>query len=47
VDFIKTDLISSLNTAQNAVTYTDGDAHLYSPLRLNKVLSVYARLQWN
>jgi hypothetical protein len=47
VDFIKTDLISSLNTAQNAITYTDGDAHLYSPLRLNKVLSVYAQLQWS
>jgi hypothetical protein len=46
VDFHQSDVLNALNKTQNATTYTGEHVRPYSPLRLNKVLSVYAQLKW-
>ncbi|CAK5275130.1 unnamed protein product [Mycena citricolor] len=47
VDFIRAQLIRTLNEVQNERVYSMKDAGIYSPVRTNEVLGIYASALWN
>jgi hypothetical protein len=46
-DFILSDVVSILNSVQNATVYAEANAQLYSPILLNEVLGVFAQEEWD
>ncbi|KAF8182105.1 Metallo-dependent phosphatase-like protein [Mycena galopus ATCC 62051] len=47
VDFIEAQVIRTLNEVQTARVYSRADASVYSDVKSNEVLGVYAKVAWN
>ncbi|KAF7352259.1 Vacuolar protein [Mycena venus] len=47
VDFIEAQLIRTLNTVQTSRMYSRADTRVYSPVRSNEVLGLFAEVAWN
>ncbi|KAJ7194563.1 Metallo-dependent phosphatase-like protein [Mycena pura] len=47
VDFIEAQVIRTLNAAQAAQVYSSADTRVYSAVRSNEVLKLYAQVAWN
>ncbi|KAG6916331.1 hypothetical protein DXG01_007314 [Tephrocybe rancida] len=47
VDFIETQLLKILNTAQSDKTYTTADVSVYTPVLASEALGIYAQAAWN